>query len=106
MGKYWQLLIGCMIWNYFCKLLKDQSSLGENDKIVSLLWSGGFSDFDADFGSILRILAPKSGGAGLNTKANLISYPDLTLSLEMSHISSDRVRSGYEIKANLPRATS
>lgn len=27
----------------------------------------------------------------------VISYPDLTLSLGMSHISSDRVRSGYEI---------
>ena len=37
----------------------------ENDKkkIVCILWSGVFSDFTANFGSILRILAPKPGGA-------------------------------------------
>lgn len=37
------------------------------DKIV---WSGGISDSDANFGSILRILAPKpeeGEGDGLNT---------------------------------------
>ena len=60
----WHLSV-CMIWNYCGKLLKDQPSFRENDnKIVCILWSGGFSDFTANFGSILKILAPKPGGVG------------------------------------------
>ena len=60
----WHLLI-CMIWNCCGKLLKEQSFFRENDnKFVCILWSGEFSDFTANFGWILRILAPKPGGVG------------------------------------------
>ena len=48
---------------------KDHSSFRKSDsKIVCIIWSRGISDFDANFGSILRILAPKPGGkGGVNT---------------------------------------
>ena len=64
---HWHMSI-CMIKNCCRKLLNVQSSSRENDnKIACILWSGGFSDFTAKFGSNLMVLAPKPGGEGLNT---------------------------------------
>ena len=53
-----------------------QSSFRENDdKIVCVLWSGGVSDFDYNFGSVLRILALKPAGVGLVSCEKSTSQP-------------------------------
>ena len=41
-----------------------RSSLKVIVKLFCTLRSGGISDFDATFGSMLRILVPKQGGEG------------------------------------------
>ena len=44
---------------------KDHSSFRKSySKIVCIIWSRDISDFDANFGSILRILSPKPGAEG------------------------------------------
>ena len=59
----WHLSI-CMIRNCCGKLLKDRGCSLSSGKmmiklIVCVLRSGGVSDIDANFGSVLRILASK-----------------------------------------------
>ena len=65
----WQLLSGTCrsLWFETAVVSYWRTSIpsGEIDnKIDCTLWSRGFSDFTANFGSILRILAPKPGGVG------------------------------------------
>ena len=52
--------------------MKDQSSFRKNDnKIVCILWSGGFPDFTANFGSI-RGFWPQNQGGRLDTLREIL----------------------------------